>query len=802
MKVSYNLLKRFVDLEGIAVEEVAKSLTMAGLEVEAITPVGTGDHLVIGKILTANQHPRSFHLQVLEVDLGPKYGHKQIVCGAPNAKAGQKVIVARVGATLANDFKIKESEILGIASAGMCCSLPELGVDHKFLKTEQIEGIEILPETAAVGNEDVLAYLGLDDVTLDVKILANRPDAQAVYNLAREVGSLLGRKVTILAVPSYPQVKTDITTHSLTPKCPQFAIQVVKGITVKPSPLWMQRALMGSGIRAINNLVDIGNYVMLVTGQPLHMYDLDTLPSHDFVVSDEIEDENFIALDEQAYHVRPGDLAVTVGGQIMCLGGVMGSLTSAINENTKNVAIEAANFHGASIRKTSTRLNLPSDSSLRFAKGINPSQTADVLNLATALVMELAEGKTVSELVNYDVLDHTPVSYLITAEKINDRLGTDFTFEEIKAALIKAGMEVEDAPNHRLRVIIPRARIDITDEVDLSEEVIRVSGFDRVQNILPKLDASLGMRNPKQKKIFDLRTYLRMRGLDEILTYGLIDAKTQTEFRGFNQVPPYELLHPMTPERAVTRTNLLPSMLDALRYNLARQNFDLGFFEVSQVYGKDSERTHLAIGLLGEKHLQGHLKRQPVSFYDVKGYLVGILDLLGIQPSRYQFEPLNKDRFPELHPGRSAGLFVQKQLVAILGELHPHLQERYDFGKNPVAVLEVDLTTLMSFPVSLSSLKPLDRFPAMIRDLALLVKKEIKAKTIVETCKKAGKALLKSVDIFDVYTGEGVKEDHYSLALRLTFRASDHTLSEQEVQTVLIDILTALKKNHQVEIRE
>ncbi|MGI6714287.1 MAG: phenylalanine--tRNA ligase subunit beta [Bacilli bacterium] len=802
MKVSYNLLKRFVDLDGITVEEVAKKLTLTGIEVEAITPVARGDHLVIGQIKKAEKHPDSTHLQVLEVDLGTKYGHRQIVCGAPNAKVGQKVIVARVGATLGTDFKINESKILGVTSYGMCCSLPELGVDTKFLRQEQIEGIEVLPSTAPVGEEEVLAYLGLDDLTLDLKIPANRPDAQAVYNLAREVGRLCDRKVKIPPTVAHPQVKTDVTVSSNTDKCRQFAIQVVRDITVKPSPRWMQLALTGSGIRAINNLVDIGNYVMLLTGQPLHMYDLDSLPGQDFIVSDQIEDEKFVALDEQVYHVLPGDLAVTVNGEIMCLGGVMGSRASGIGDQTKNVAIEAANFHFASIRKTSTRLNLPSDASLRFAKGINPSQTEEVLKLATDLVLTLADGKAISELVNYDVLDHTQAQYMVNSEKINARLGTDFTLEEIEKALLKAGMEVKKVTTDQLQVIVPSARIDITDEVDLSEEVIRVVGFDRVANVLPKLDASLGLRNPQQKKIFDLRHYLRLQGLDEILTYGLVDDKTVVEFAAFNRVQPHRLLNPMSPDRAVTRTNLLPSMLDALRYNYARQNHDLSFFEVSNVYGEGSEKTHLAIGLLGEKHLRGHLLRKEFDFFDLKGYMIGILDLLGINASRYQFSRLPQAQFPEFHPGRSAGLYVQKDLVAILGELHPQLKEKYDLGKNAVAVLEVDLTTLLRFPVSIGAIKLLDRFPAVVRDLALIVQRDISAKAIVETCKKAGKSLLKSVDIFDVYTGEGVAHDCYSLALRLTFRANDRTLADAEVQNVVIDILSALKKTHQVEIRE
>ncbi|MGD9813013.1 MAG: phenylalanine--tRNA ligase subunit beta [Bacilli bacterium] len=801
MKVSYNLLKKYVDLSGISPFEVAHKLTFAGLEVESVSALATGDLLVIGEIVKCEKHPDSDHLSVLEVNLGAKYGLKQIICGAPNVRVGLKVIVARVGATLADNLKISASKIRGVTSEGMCCALNEIGVEAKYLRAEQVDGIEELPADAPVGAENVLEYLLLDDYTLEIKILANRPDAQAIFNLAREISGLFNRPLIIPEYHRFKEVEENIHVSSSTPSCRQFAIRIVRDLTMGSSPLWLQRYLMASGIRSINRLVDIGNYVMLLTGQPLHMYDLDKISGANFIVRDDLEVEKWQALDQKYYHVLPGDIAITVDGEIMCLGGVMGALASAIDDQTRNVAIEAAHFHPATIRRTSTRLNLVSDSSQRFAKGINPHQTAAVLELATQLVRELCAGQQVSQIANYDELNYQPLVVTTSVHEINDRLGTDFDLDEITDALKRLAMGV-DVNHDQIRVKIPSARIDISGAADIAEEVIRILGFERVKNVLPRLDATLGVRSQYQQKIYDVRSFLRLQGLDEILTYTLVNTTQQNLFMNFNAGNPYELLHPMTPEHALVRTTLLPSMLDTLRYNYTRQNSNLAMFEVSEVYRFGKQETHLSIGLVGQVLMQANLTTHQVSYYDVKGYLEGLLDLLGISASRYQIKQLDEKLFREFHPGRQAGLYSNNSLLAIIGELHPDLRKNLDFVKAPVALLEVNLSGLLALKVSQAKIKQIDRFPVVTRDLAIVVSNEFSASDILTTISRAGKNALKSVDIFDVYSGNGVENGMKSLALRLTLGSSEQTLTELEIQKVLVAVIEALKKNFQARIRE
>ncbi|MFA6854702.1 MAG: phenylalanine--tRNA ligase subunit beta [Bacilli bacterium] len=801
MKVSYNLLKKYVDLSGISPFEVAHKLTFAGLEVESVSALATGDLLVIGEIVKCEKHPDSDHLSVLEVNLGAKYGLKQIICGAPNVRVGLKVIVARVGATLADNLKISASKIRGVTSEGMCCALNEIGVEAKYLRAEQVDGIEELPADAPVGAENVLEYLLLDDYTLEIKILANRPDAQAIFNLAREISGLFNRPLIIPEYHRFKEVEENIHVSSSTPSCRQFAIRIVRDLTMGSSPLWLQRYLMASGIRSINRLVDIGNYVMLLTGQPLHMYDLDKISGANFIVRDDLEVEKWQALDQKYYHVLPGDIAITVDGEIMCLGGVMGALASAIDDQTRNVAIEAAHFHPATIRRTSTRLNLVSDSSQRFAKGINPHQTAAVLELATQLVRELCAGQQVSQIANYDELNYQPLVVTTSVHEINDRLGTDFDLDEITDALKRLAMGV-DVNHDQIRVKIPSARIDISGAADIAEEVIRILGFERVKNVLPRLDATLGVRSQYQQKIYDVRSFLRLQGLDEILTYTLVNTTQQKLFMNFNAGNPYELLHPMTPEHALVRTTLLPSMLDTLRYNYTRQNSNLAMFEVSEVYRFGKQETHLSIGLVGQVLMQANLTTHQVSYYDVKGYLEGLLDLLGISASRYQIKQLDEKLFREFHPGRQAGLYSNNSLLAIIGELHPDLRKNLDFVKAPVALLEVNLSGLLALKVSQAKIKQIDRFPVVTRDLAIVVSNEFSASDILTTISRAGKNALKNVDIFDVYSGNGVENGMKSLALRLTLGSSERTLTELEIQKVLVAVIEALKKNFQARIRE
>lgn len=389
MNVSYNWLKKHVDLEGLTPEQVADKLTFSGAEVEGISRLASGTNLVIGEILSCENHPDSDHLHILQVDEG-SFGVNQIVCGAPNARKGLKVIVARPGAKLPQ-VEIKPSLIRGVESNGMCCSLLELGVDAKFLSDDQKAGIEELPIDAPVGESDVLGYLGLDDAVLEISVLPNRPDLYALNNVAREVGCILERKVTLDEIKDYPLVSSSFEVGSTAFACPLFSGRLIRNVTTKESPKWMKEVLLAAGIRSINNVVDIGNFVMLLTGQPLNMYDADKLPKESLIVRDDL-DQDYVAMDGNTYHIVPGDLVVTSDGKPMCLAGIMTAQECMVDENTKNIVVEAAYFAPAAIRHTSNRIGLSSDSALRFCKGINPHQAEYVQRVTTALLKLLCDA--------------------------------------------------------------------------------------------------------------------------------------------------------------------------------------------------------------------------------------------------------------------------------------------------------------------------------------------------------------------------------------------------------------------------
>ena len=797
MKVSLKWLNKYVDISDVTPEELAEKLTFAGIEVEEVKRLASATNLVVGQIIECTDHPDSNHLHVLKVDCGPKLGVTQIVCGAPNARKGLKVIVAQVGAVLPQ-LTINRGTIRGVESCGMCCALFELGVDKKYLTDAQINGIEELPEDAVVGNENVLEYLGLDDVVLDLKLLANRSDCNALLSVAREVAALYCKEVKLPVEEVVTANPTDFVVSSETDKCGLFYGKVMKNIKVGPSPKWLQDTLVAMGVRSINTIVDIGNYIMLLTGQPLHMYDLDKLNGRSLVARDDYEGD-FVALDEQTYKVQKGDLVICSEGQPMCLGGVMGSLHCAVDENTKNIVIEAAHFASSAVRKTSIRLNLISESSARFVKGINPHQHEYVLNLTAQLVRELCGATEESEIVKYDTINHNLVKIPFTCEKINGRLGTNFSNEEILDVLKRVGVSIKEEENN-LVAVVPAHRIDMTCLADLSEEVIRILGFENVVSTLPTLQTTVGGLNEVQLKKRQIRDFLVANGLYEALTYTLVKKDKVNEFAYVNLDETYNLLHPMTDEHETVRRNIIPSLLESVQYNLSRQAKDVALFEVSEMNTKNKQQTNLAVVLCGDDLYRHQMQKIPYSFYSIKGIFEGIMNLLGLGNTRYKLERLSSNK-NEFHPGRSCQVRVGKDIVGVFGEVHPNVAKQYDLGKASCQVLELNLSAFLNMKTSISKMVPPSRYPFVERDLALVVKKEVSAADIIRTIKQAGKEIVANVVIFDEYTGEHVDEGYKSLAMKITYQNKDKTLEEKELVNAETSIKEALFKNHNIVLR-
>lgn len=798
MLVSLKNVSKYVSLDDLTAEEIANKLTFSGVEVEEIKRLASGTNLVIGEVLTCVQHPNSNHLHVLEVNLGPKYGVAQIVCGAPNAQVGLKVIVARVGALLP-ELEIKKNIIRGVDSNGMCCSLLEIGVEPKYLSEYQKNGIEELPLDAPVGEENVLAFLGLDDTVLSLKVLANRPDLLSIINVAREIGALYNREVKVPTFTPNVEFGTALKVSSKTERCLQFAGREIRHIVTKPSPKWLVSALMAMGIRSINNIVDIGNYVMMMTGQPLHMYDADKLARPELTAQDDYQGD-FVALDEKTYKVFPGDIVICTNNRPMCLGGVMGSLVCAVDKNTTNLYIEAASFDGASIRRTSNRLGLASESSSRFVKGTNHFQAEFVMDFATSLINELCDTKENSDIVNYHCETYVPHMIDCTVTKINRRLGTSFSIKQITEVLTRLNFLVNFNNDEQFSVVVPSYRLDVNGVADISEEVIRLLGFEHVNSVLPCLDTKVGMYSPRQKRIKNIKNFLLNKGIDECVTYTLTSKKKVHNFNLLHEEEHFDLLNPLTDERVIVRTHILASLLETATYNLARQNKNLALFEVSNMLSKTSRNEHLAIVLVGQKLSHGLLNQINYDFFHIKGLVEGIFTTLGFEPSRYRFEKL-VDPKQELHPGKAAAIFFQNKMIGKCGELHPNALDKYDLGKTSAVVLELNLESLLEAKVSEIKMAPISRFPSVSRDLAFVLNQDITAGEVVKYIKKSGGALVVDCQVFDVYQGIGIAEGKKSMAISVTYLKDNGTLTEKEVGDLEEKIKFELARAFKAEIR-
>lgn len=793
MNVSTLYLKNHLDLGEVTPEQIAEKLTFAGAEVEAIRAEARGSHLVIGEILSCAAHPDSDHLRILQVDEGPRHGIHQIVCGAPNARAGLKVIVARTGALLPGG-EIKPCKIRGVDSDGMCCSLLELGVDEKTLSDAQKNGIEELPPDAPVGEEEVLRYLDLDDVILEVSVLPNRPDLNALENVAREVGCLFGKFPSFEEVPEIAREKTAFRVSSATSSCEIFTAAVVRGVKIKESPRHLKRLLASCGIRSINNVVDLGNAVMLLTGQPLNLYDYDKLKAKELRVVDDYEGE-FAAMDGNVYAARKGDLVVMSGDEPGCLAGIMTADACRVDETTKNVVVEAALFHYAAIRRTSNRLGLSSDSSSRFCKGINPDQMVEVQNKIAYLLQEIADAEAVEEIVAYDVYPHERKRIRTTLSYLNSRLGTDFPLSRVLDAFARDHLATA-VNGEELVVDVPPYRIDMDGEADLSEELIRVLGYGNIVSALPATRLALRGLTPRQEKRREARRILSDAGLYETVTYSLVSEESASIFRYLNAHEALKLKNPLTVERSVLRPSLLPSLLSCASYNVARQNADFGLFEASDVDAVSYEGERLAFVLVGDVLEQGRLGARRSDFYDAKGLVEKILSRFGLL-SRAQFLPWTL-KGEEMHPGRSAEIRVGKTLLGYLGELHPACLKKH--GLRHAVVCELDFGALCELKTGQIKAVVPPKFPSVRRDLAVLLDKAV---TFAELKKELLRAspLIRGVEAFDVYEGKGIPEGKKSVALTLELLGKEKTLQEGEIVDAFNKAISALKARFGGEIR-
>lgn len=803
MFVSYKWLSQYVDIADQTPEELAEKITRAGIEVEGVEmPASEMKGIVVGYVQSREQHPNADKLSKCLVDVGEEEP-VQIICGAKNVDAGQFVAVARTGAVLPGNFKIKRAKLRGEESNGMICSLSELGIESRLNPKEYAEGIFNFPNDVTPG-EDALAALNRDDAILELSLTPNRSDALSMIGVAYEVAAILGRDVKL---PEPKPAEADekasdaVRIQIDAPEDnPLYIARVVKNVKIGPSPLWMQTLLMNAGIRPHNNVVDITNYVLMEYGQPLHAFDLNRVETGEVVVRHAEEGETFTTLDDVERTLSADQLVITNGQKPIALAGVMGGANSEVTEQTVNVLIESAYFNGQTVRAASKAHGLRSEASARFEKGVDPARVQAACDRAAELMAELAEGTVLSGSVVAGEYAPEPKQVSITLDRLNIRLGTSLTMENVGEIFSRLKFEAE-TNGDTITVTVPTRRADITIPEDLTEEVARLYGYDHIPLTLPEGEALPGALSPYQLGRRTVRRYLEGAGFNQAVTYSLTSQKRAAQF-ALEVREPVALAMPMSEERAYLRESLLPHLIEAAAYNNARQMGSVALYETGSVYlnegenvqPKEEERLAGIVTGLWQEHLwQG--EKTAVDFFAVKGVIEGIAERLGLT-DRLSFQKAAPEGF---HPGRTAAVLLDEQPVGVIGQLHPSLAKEADLKE--AYLFELKLDVLLNTDRSALAYTPIPRFPSISRDIALVVDSATEAASLEAVIKEAGGALLTNVHVFDVYEGDRMEAGKKSVAFALTYMNPEKTLTDEEVTAVHEKVLTALKEKANADLR-
>lgn len=802
MLVSYKWLKDLVAID-VPSQELAEKMSTTGIEVEGVAQLGAGlSKIVVGQVVSCEDVPDT-HLHLCQVDTGEEE-LRQIVCGAPNVKAGIKVMVALPGARIKDNYKIKKGKIRGMESLGMICSLAELGISDSVVPKAYADGIYLLPDEAKVG-EDALSYLDLDDEIIELSITPNRADALSMRGVAHEVAAIYGKSV---AFPQRNLVETDkkasdlLSVELATDKVPFYAARVIENVTIQPSPQWLQNLLMNQGIRPINNVVDVTNYCLLYFGQPMHAFDFDKFQGQTIVPRQAKAGEKLVTLDGEERELIADDIVITVADQPVALAGVMGGANTEIDDQSKRVVLEVAVFDSKSVRKTSSRLGLRSESSARFEKGINQADVYESLDFAASLLAELAQGQVLAGRVEAGQLALEPVMVSTDLNYVNTRLGTELSMADVKAIFAQLGFGFTANDEITFTVSVPKRRWDITIPADLVEEIARIYGYDKLPTTLPATDGTVGELTTMQNLRRKVQTVTEGLGLSEVITYALT---TPEKAVSFTPAPSQltELMWPMTTERSALRQNIISGMLDTVAYNVARKNTNLALYELGRVFEQTgnpqtdlpNELEHFALALTGlvqEKDFQN--QAVAVDFFHAKGVIEALADKLDLT-----FDFIASQDLPDLHPGRTALIYCQEQLVGFLGQVHPQTAKAYDIPETYVA--ELNLSLLETLLPSTKTFTEITKYPAVSRDVALLVDQTVGHGQIVEAIEKAGVKRLKAIKLFDVYAGKNIETGKKSMAYNLTFQNPEASLTDEEVLNYMTKITNSLTESLGAEVR-
>ncbi|EYQ54767.1 phenylalanyl-tRNA synthetase beta chain [Staphylococcus aureus DAR2000] len=792
MLISNEWLKEYVTIDD-SVSDLAERITRTGIEVDDLIDY-TKDikNLVVGFVKSKEKHPDADKLNVCQVDIGEDEP-VQIVCGAPNVDAGQYVIVAKVGGRLPGGIKIKRAKLRGERSEGMICSLQEIGISSNYIPKSFESGIYVFSESQVPGT-DALQALYLDDQVMEFDLTPNRADALSMIGTAYEVAALYNTKMTKpettsneLELSANDELTVTIENED---KVPYYSARVVHDVTIEPSPIWMQARLIKAGIRPINNVVDISNYVLLEYGQPLHMFDQDAIGSQQIVVRQANEGEKMTTLDDTERELLTSDIVITNGQTPIALAGVMGGDFSEVKEQTSNIVIEGAIFDPVSIRHTSRRLNLRSESSSRFEKGIATEFVDEAVDRACYLLQTYANGKVLKDRVSSGELGAfiTPID--ITADKINRTIGFDLSQNDIVTIFNQLGFDTE-INDDVITVLVPSRRKDITIKEDLIEEVARIYGYDDIPSTLPVFDkVTSGQLTDRQYKTRMVKEVLEGAGLDQAITYSLVSKEDATAF-SMQQRQTIDLLMPMSEAHASLRQSLLPHLIEVASYNVARKNKDVKLFEIGNVFfangeGELPDQVEYLSGILTGDYVvnQWQGKKETVDFYLAKGVVDRVSEKLNLE---FSYRRADIDG---LHPGRTAEILLENKVVGFIGELHPTLAADNDLKRT--YVFELNFDALMAVSVGYINYQPIPRFPGMSRDIALEVDQNIPAADLLSTIHAHGGNILKDTLVFDVYQGEHLEKGKKSIAIHLNYLDTEETLTDERVSKVQAEIEAAL----------
>ena len=786
MKVSIEWLKTYID-KPLETMDLATLFTTKSQEVESYLPLVNANRLVIGYVMSCEKHPDADKLSVCEVDV--KTETLQIICGAPNVAKGQYVIVALPDAELPGGLKIKKTTIRGVESTGMICSLLELGIEHKY---HYEDGIHVIDDPVNVG-DDALKSLGLQDYVLSLDLTPNRGDLLSVLGVAYDLGAMLDIKVNEKQINiQETETVNEMNISTDTEDCLSYYGRIIDNLTIKASPSWMKSRLIAAGIRPINNVVDITNYVMLELGQPLHAFDYDLLDSDTIVVRNAKENEKFVTLDDKTRTLSEEDIVITNGKHPVALGGVMGGAQTEVTPNTQSILLESAVFKSEKIRKTSHRLDLRSESSIRFERSVDPVRTKKALEMATDLFIKHANATVRKGVQYFDNSRHEDYPIEISLEKINQVLGSDYTLEDIKDVIRRLDFAF-DLQETDFKIFVPSRRQDVRTYQDIIEEIGRIIGYDTLPSTLPSTVSVGGLTDYQQFKR-RVRQTLTGLGLDETITYALNDMSTIHHYTRSNHVKAVKVMHPMSEYREALSLTPINGLLDVVRYNVARKMDAVHIFEIGKHYQMNKETEVLGIAMQGTYRDYAWQETPTMNFFTLKGIFEALLKRFNIQAIR--FEKVTLEHF---HPHQAALIKYHDETIGHLGKIHPEEAKRLDL--KDVFALDVDLEALYRAVEPTKRYQLLGKYPSVYRDLAIVCDQETLAQHLIDTITSESDTRLKDVTIFDYYVGENVEKGQKSLALRLQFEDPQKTLETKDIDYMIERIVKALKRYHNANLR-